>query len=450
MGNTDQFDDPKSEPQRGPVSELAVSPGEPPNGVGPTDPAVDAPTRAVESVASLPPSAVTDTSPLEHSTNAQDDGWDEFNEAVETSSLSLPPSDKPITRRSSLKPAPPSFRPSARNPSELLRPAMVVHAGDVDAKVPIWDVSDPAPSHPSHSSAEAPRPEPFALADDFCPTEAQQAPAGTAPKPPTNVTTSNIAASSRTNSTGQSVTSRKPAATSRTARNTLSHFGAPNRQSKPLAAQIPMPAGGPVSASKTDQVQVEPARSHVTRAHLTAVLAALILAGVVVTMMLVRTNGASTSVAAQPTAQGERLASSLPVADEPVNGAERAMVAGNSAPAAGSLSAASKSEANPPENPSASAAAASAVDSPKAEPAGNAQSPNSTRVALEIVPSDARVIQQGRLQPPPYVFDVPKGKRLTLELVRFGFVTQKVVLDGKRSVVKIGLRRAPNTHGRAD
>src|SRR5512147_2487131 len=80
--------------------------------------------------------------------------------------------DGVAVRRSSLRPAPLGFRPSARDPSTL-RPAMVIHAGDAEPSAPQWDAVDPAPSHPSMPALEAAllsgveRSEPFSLAEDL-------------------------------------------------------------------------------------------------------------------------------------------------------------------------------------------------------------------------------------------------------------------------------------------
>ncbi|MGE5784498.1 MAG: hypothetical protein ACM3ZE_07900, partial [Myxococcales bacterium] len=92
---------------------------------------------------------------------------DAGNDEAPKSQLSVG-SEADKVRRSSIRPAPASFRPSKRDPGQLLRPAMVIHAGDVDAVVPLWDNAEPTPSHPSQPCIEAPpRVEPFALADDL-------------------------------------------------------------------------------------------------------------------------------------------------------------------------------------------------------------------------------------------------------------------------------------------
>ena len=64
---------------------------------------------------------------------------------------------------------------------------------------------------------------------------------------------------------------------------------------------------------------------------------------------------------------------------------------------------------------------------------------------LEVIPTDAQVGRRGFTQKgPPYYFDVPKGKRVELEVVRKGYVTRKVTLDGRSSRVVVGLAKPRN------
>ena len=55
--------------------------------------------------------------------------------------------------------------------------------------------------------------------------------------------------------------------------------------------------------------------------------------------------------------------------------------------------------------------------------------------------------RRGVTQKPPYEFDVPKGKRITLEVLKKGYVTRKVTLDGSSTRVTVGLARAKATRG---
>jgi hypothetical protein len=82
---------------------------------------------------------------------------------------------------------------------------------------------------------------------------------------------------------------------------------------------------------------------------------------------------------------------------------------------------------------------ASAAAVPEA-PVASAPAAGTTRVLLEVKPVDAKVYMRGREVPgPPYRFDIGKNQRIAVEVVRFGFVTAKVVLDDKKPVVSYGM-----------
>jgi hypothetical protein len=95
----------------------------------------------------------------------------------------------------------------------------------------------------------------------------------------------------------------------------------------------------------------------------------------------------------------------------------------------------------PTARPAAPAKATLAPAAGKAASAPDAAS-GSTRVRLEVIPSDAQVGRRGFTQKgPPYYFEVPKGKRVELEVVRKGYVTRKVTLDGRSPRVVVGLAK---------
>ncbi len=127
MGDTEQFDDPKP-------------------------------------VAPKPPVSSAKNREVEPSKPAFEPGFGE----AESPTGSVPLSQgRPPVRRSSLRPAPPSFRPSSRDASQL-RPAMVIHAGDVEPSGASWDIPEPPPSQTSQVPLDsAARAEPFALAEDL-------------------------------------------------------------------------------------------------------------------------------------------------------------------------------------------------------------------------------------------------------------------------------------------
>jgi len=65
-----------------------------------------------------------------------------------------------------------------------------------------------------------------------------------------------------------------------------------------------------------------------------------------------------------------------------------------------------------------------------------------TRVTLELMPIDAKVSLRGHeVSGPPFQFDIKKGGRLAVEISRAGFVTARVVLDGKKPLVHFGMLR---------
>jgi hypothetical protein len=102
-------------------------------------------------------------------------------------------------------------------------------------------------------------------------------------------------------------------------------------------------------------------------------------------------------------------------------------------------------------------APATTTEAPRAESVARKQSPSgvttklvppgTTRVRLEVHPADSKVGRRGVTQKPPYEFDVPKGKKLVLEVLRKGYTTRKVTLDGSSTRVVVGLARARSGRG---
>jgi hypothetical protein len=89
------------------------------------------------------------------------------------------------------------------------------------------------------------------------------------------------------------------------------------------------------------------------------------------------------------------------------------------------------------------AAAESAAPAPSAAAApSETVQRDTTRVTLDLSPIDAKVLYLGReVSGPPFVFEVAKGQRMAIEVLRFGFVTAKVVLDDKKPLVHFGMLR---------
>ena len=107
-----------------------------------------------------PPDATSDSAEgevLESSTHAVPDQPQSGTSAV----------SPPSVRKSSLRPAPPDYRPSVRDPSQL-RPIAVVRAGDADPAPLRSDALESSPSQrPQALSAGRAKAEPFALAEDL-------------------------------------------------------------------------------------------------------------------------------------------------------------------------------------------------------------------------------------------------------------------------------------------
>jgi hypothetical protein len=62
------------------------------------------------------------------------------------------------------------------------------------------------------------------------------------------------------------------------------------------------------------------------------------------------------------------------------------------------------------------------------------------RVTIQVLPVDAKVVYRGVKRPgPPYEVDVPIGKKIALEVVRKGFVTRRLVIDGSEAKVSVAL-----------
>jgi hypothetical protein len=71
------------------------------------------------------------------------------------------------------------------------------------------------------------------------------------------------------------------------------------------------------------------------------------------------------------------------------------------------------------------------------EPSAELAEPEVTKVRLEVVPTDSKVALYGKVVEGPLVFDVKKGTRTILEIARPGYVTRRIVLNGKKSFMRI-------------
>ncbi len=141
-----------------------------------------------------------------------------------------------------------------------------------------------------------------------------------------------------------------------------------------------------------------------------------------------------------PSTSGTVTAAPLP------EGSADAAEGSAAAPEGAPLSDAAASEARNEEASDAGlAASGESLDSTKdavgeSVDAAAAPAAGTVRVQLYVEPLDTRVARRGARVKPPYIFDIRKGERVVLELVRAGFTTRRVVLDGKQKIVRVGMR----------
>jgi hypothetical protein len=76
--------------------------------------------------------------------------------------------------------------------------------------------------------------------------------------------------------------------------------------------------------------------------------------------------------------------------------------------------------------------------------------PEVTKVRLEVVPTDSKVALYGKVVEGPLVFDVKKGTRTILEIARPGYVTRRIVLNGKKTFMRIMMTPLPKPEGGAE
>lgn len=299
-------------------------------------------------------------------------------------------------RRSSLRPAPASYRPSARDVSSL-RPMAVVRAGDAEPTLARSDVAAPAPSQPSQPLLPSEvRPEPFPLADDasFNASEDRITPLQIPPAPAVPM---DLVEGTREGRLAANASVERADTAQTESPNVIATSLEPYQQ--PNGRSLPA---------------VEPA---VARRHkynsINIALASVMLAAAVATVLHGRARNAP---------------SPKPLAAPSVGHALPAPAQASIAPPVASQASASPTAAEP----TLAVAVAPADASPSA----------AARVTLELVPADAKVSYRGREQSgPPFQFDVAKGQHMALEVKRSGFVTAKVVIDDKKPVVHFGMLR---------
>jgi hypothetical protein len=96
-----------------------------------------------------------------------------------------------------------------------------------------------------------------------------------------------------------------------------------------------------------------------------------------------------------------------------------------------------------PEVPKLPAALGSAASDMPAEPATPSK-PDVTRVTVEVLPPRAKVTFPGGSWTGPIgEVEVPRGQQVTLQIARPGYVPRRLVLDGSKRKVIVGLVKKP-------
>jgi|GEM_PF-3529410 len=349
-------------------------------------------------------------------------------DASEQRPASVPPSQG-MVRRSSLRPAPADYRPSVRDPSTL-RPMMVVRAGDAEP-IPAHAVMVP---HQSEQATQPPppsstHPDAHALTND-APPSSDELELAIPPPPAVPIDLVATPSSSADDELGRDrVNPENGIGAAAEAAAEVARVSSVPFAGASLAA---FPSAGP-DVSVNDPSLAASAVERRTVAWRYGVLAAIGIA-VFAAILAYR---ASTTGEQEPPPQAAARAEHQqpPVASEGASGLPESRGAKReSALAVNPAPELSSEAANPATLPRAAEPAVLA-----AEPAERQET---TRVRLELKPIDAKVYRRGREVPgPPYEFEVAKDEKIAVEVVRFGFVTAKVVIDDQKPVIRFGMLR---------
>jgi hypothetical protein len=121
----------------------------------------------------------------------------------------------------------------------------------------------------------------------------------------------------------------------------------------------------------------------------------------------------------------------------------------NSTEVAPAVAEAAPPATNEPERPAiANADPSASGETP--EPPPEATDPNVTKVKVEVVPTDSTIALYGKLVKGPRVFDVKKGTRTILEVAHPGYITRRIVLNGKKPFLRIMMTPLPKSKGNND
>jgi hypothetical protein len=207
--------------------------------------------------------------------------------------------------------------------------------------------------------------------------------------------------------------------------------GAARRSAPPAAIHTPLTVSG---AGDIDDLP--PLRSQRPRWVVPVSAAAVLLLGVVGLRALdhappsPRAERGATPAAAAPAAKSKATINSV----SDFEGLEELSAAAPSA----------TPEATTPSAPAPTAADAAATESgatPSTAAASDAPSAGTTRVNVVSDPPGARMFWRGKeVGTTPFVLELPAGERRSFELGKPGFVTRKVVIDGAKSELSIGLK----------
>ncbi|HTA89528.1 MAG TPA: hypothetical protein VK745_08130 [Polyangiaceae bacterium] len=97
-------------------------------------------------------------------------------------------------------------------------------------------------------------------------------------------------------------------------------------------------------------------------------------------------------------------------------------------------------------NPAAAVPAAPAASGAPtaAETAENAPAPGAQRITITTVPPKAKFFHFGKeVGTSPFVVDLPPGEKRAYEVWLPGHITRKVLVDGSKTDISIGLRESP-------
>ncbi|MFZ5895367.1 MAG: hypothetical protein ACOY0T_30205 [Myxococcota bacterium] len=388
--------------------EEAAQPGD--SSVGPT----------ATSAASLPSDPPSADAPSELSADAPSelsaDAPSELSaDAPSHATGDAPHSESGARKRSSIRPVRPDWKPSARPLSNPPRPMVVVYSGDRDRPDRWWDESEPA-SYPASLESDTPLPpEPTLSARELRPPPAARFPQIVPPAPDASIAPppdfAATAPRALTSEDSDGKSTEAPVALSAAASSEPSLRAAvggarPKRASAESAPELPKPVWF----------------NSATRRR-----AAIVLVGAILGAYI---------AAHRPSPKAE----SSPEVSVKLTGAPEASVAAASEPAPMGEAPVAAPPIQPEIAPPLEAEAASPakIEEPAPPPEPGVASP----VVIEVVPWDAKVLIAGVAQPgPPFVINVPAGKRVAVEVARRGFAPRRVVVDGQEAKLTIGLLR---------